>query len=372
MTNSPEELEHLLLESGGVSDPHKGDLLEGRIIHADSQGFIVDLGLKRDGVIPREDLDNLDDQSLPLNVGDTAAVMVIDPVDNDGNLIVSISQAQESGDWLQAKNLMDNETIFEAASSGCNRGGLIIPFGRLRGFLPASHVSELARGASEEEREQQLSQLVGNTFPLKVIEVDPQRRRLVLSERKAIRQWRQDQKAKVIKSLKVDEIRKGVVTSLREFGAFVDIGGADGLIHISEIAWRRVESPGDVLQVGDEIETLIIKLDQASNRIGLSIKRLQPNPWEDAAEKIQVGETYSGVVTQKTASGAYIQIPDDLDGLVKLDQDSGRLLVGDRVQVEVVSFDPEHERLEFALIESIDNLEPIEADTTEQSTLEER
>jgi small subunit ribosomal protein S1 len=346
-------------------------LLEGRIIHADSHGFIVDLGLKRDGVIPREDLDNLDEQSPPLTVGDTAAVMVINPVDNDGNLIVSISQAQESGDWLRAQNYLENETIFEAASSGCNRGGLIIPFGRLRGFLPASHVSELSRGISEYERDQQLNQLVGNKFPLKVIEVDPQRRRLVLSERKAIRQWRQEQKAKIIKSLKVGEIRQGVVTSLREFGAFVDIGGADGLIHISELAWRRVESPGDVLQVGDEIDTLIIKLDQASNRIGLSIKRLLPNPWETADERVEIGTIYPGIVTQKTASGAYVRVLEDLEGLIREEECRHSLGIGENLQVQVISFDSEHERLELQPIFESEDDEIID-ESTEHSPLEER
>jgi small subunit ribosomal protein S1 len=371
MDNPPEDMEHLLLESSGVEDPHKGDLLEGRIIHTDAQGYIVDLGLKRDGVIPREDLDNLDDQSPPLNVGDTAAVMVINPVDSDGNLIVSISQARESGDWLKAQNYLENDTIFEAQSSDCNRGGLIIPFGRLRGFLPASHVSQLSRGISEQERDQQLNQLVGNKFPLKVIEVDPQRRRLVLSERKAIRQWRQEQKAKIIKSLKVGEVRKGVVTSLREFGAFVDIGGADGLIHISELAWRRVESPGDVLQIGDEIDTLIIKLDQDSNRIGLSIKRLQPNPWETAAEKVEIGAIYPGVVTQKTSSGAYVRVLEDLEGLIRPEEFPHQLVIGENLQVQVESLDPEHERLELVPITDSDEDE-ISQGVTEHAQMEER
>ncbi|MGH2605381.1 MAG: S1 RNA-binding domain-containing protein, partial [Anaerolineales bacterium] len=269
MTNPREDLEALLAQEGERAAPQRGDLLRGSIIAMDSHGMIVDVGLKRDGVISRVDLDKLPPTESSLKVGDEVSVMVVEPVDREGNLVVSLAQARESGDWLEAQRLLEEETIHEATPTAFNRGGLIVPFGRLRGFVPASHISELPRGLDEEGRAGYLKTLVGRKMPFKVIEVDPQRQRLVLSERKAIRQWRQDQKGRIMDTLNEGEVRQGVVTSLREFGAFVDIGGADGLIHISELSWRRVEDPAQILSVGQKVEAMIIRLDREANRIGL-------------------------------------------------------------------------------------------------------
>jgi small subunit ribosomal protein S1 len=188
---------------------------------------------------------------------------------------------------------------------------------------------------------------VDKTLPLKVIEVDPRRRRLVLSERKAIRQWRQEQKSRVIETLEIGEVRMGKVTSLREFGAFVDIGGADGLIHISEMSWNRVEDPSDLLQIGQETETMVIRLDKEANRIGLSLKRLQPNPWEAAATKIDVGQELEGTIGRFVTAGAYIRFDLGIEGLLKSTEGLAVLSQGETVKVIVTSFEPERERLDL-------------------------
>ena len=353
MRNPSGELERLLAESESLSDPNKGDLMSGRLISTDHHGWIVDLGLKRDGVIPLSDLADLPSEELNFQVGDEVSVMVIDPVDADGNLVVSIAQAKESGDWLKAQNYLDGDTIFEGEVTKCNRGGLIIPFGRLRGFIPASHLSNMPRGLDEDQRQEHLNKYLDQKLPLKVIEVDPRRRRLVLSERKAIRQWRQDQKAKIIATLKVGDIRRGVVTSLREFGAFVDIGGADGLVHISEMAWTHVSDPADMLSVGQEVDTLVIRLEPETARIGLSLKRLLPNPWEAAGEVIEVGQQVTGVVTRIATSGVYINLDCGIEGLLLL-ADPGRMVSGSRVKVTVTLFDAENEKLQFDVLESVE------------------
>jgi small subunit ribosomal protein S1 len=344
------DLELFYSQVESFDEIQRGSLLTGRIISIDLHGVIVDLGLKRDGVIPSSDLERLPAEEAQLNQGDEIAVMVVDPVDHDGNLVVSISQARESKDWLEAKRLMESDTIFEAVPASFNRGGLIVPFGRLRGFVPASHLSELARGLDEAERIKQLEVIVGKRMPFKVLEVDPQRHRLVLSERKAIRQWRQMQKSEIIKTLQEGEVRKGLVTSLREFGAFVDIGGADGLIHISELSWDHVDNPGQVLEIGQEVETLVIRLDMVNNRIGLSLKRLQPNPWHSIADQIQPGQVLDGTVSRHVSSGLYISINSGVDGLVKLQHTHEIPQVGDHVQVRVLSFDPERERMSLELL----------------------
>lgn len=347
MTDTGDNLELLLENADRVSEPQRGDLLRGSLLSVTPQGLIVDLGLKRDGFVPREDVDRLPPGEFKLKVGDVIAVMVVIPLDRDGNLVVSISQARESGDWLEAHRLMESDAILEAVPSAHNRGGLIVPFGRLRGFVPASHLSELPRGLDEESRTVHLQKLVGRKMPFKVIEVDPQRQRLVLSERKAIRQWRQDQKSKVIKALSEGEIRRGIVTSLREFGAFVDIGGADGLIHISELSWSRIEDPSELLTVGDEVEAKIIRLDPDANRIGLSLKRLQPNPWQEAVERISPGMILEGQVTRLGSSGAFVRDESGLEGLVRAGEGQPDLQPGMRVRVRVLSFDPERERLDL-------------------------
>jgi small subunit ribosomal protein S1 len=339
---------YTLLEA--VGDVQRGTLLRGEVIAIDHMGVIVDLGLKRDGVIPAADLDRLPPDEMHYEVGDEIDVMVVDPVDSDGNLIVSISQARESEDWLKAKRLMEGDAIFEGSPSSFNRGGLIVPFGRLRGFVPASHLSGLSRGLDEAERAKHLEQFVGQKLPLKVLEVDPQRHRLVLSERKAIRQWRQEQKAEIIQTLQEGEVKRGVVTSLREFGAFVDIGGADGLIHISELAWRHIDNPGQVLEVGQEIETMVLRLDPAANRIGLSLKRLQPNPWHLKAEQFQIGMIIEGTVTRHVSSGLYVNVVEGINGLIKSQHAHTLPQVGEKVQVRVISFDPERERMSLEII----------------------
>lgn len=347
MTNPREDLEALLAQEGERAAPQRGDLLRGSIIAMDSHGMIVDVGLKRDGVISRVDLDKLPPTESSLKVGDEVSVMVVEPVDREGNLVVSLAQARESGDWLEAQRLLEEESIYEATPNSYNRGGLIVPFGRLRGFVPASHISELPRGLDEEGRAGYLKTLVGRKMPFKVIEVDPQRQRLVLSERKAIRQWRQDQKGRIMDTLNEGEVRQGVVTSLREFGAFVDIGGADGLIHISELSWRRVEDPAQILSVGQKVETMIIRLDREANRIGLSLKRLQPNPWKAAAERLAVGTRVEGLVARLSSSGILVQFEDGLEGLLPTPEDPEAFAPGSRVTVEIAAFDPERERLEL-------------------------
>ena len=366
-----EDLHQLLTEAGAVPDPRRGDLLTGSVIATDSYGMIIDLGLKRDGVVPSSDLDLLPPEESTLNVGDEVSVMVVDPIDHDGNLVVSVAQARESDDWLRAKSLMENDTLIEAVVGGYNRGGLIIPFGRLRAFVPASHITDLPRGMDEKSQVEHLASFVDKTLPLKVIEVDPRRRRLVLSERKAIRQWRQEQKSRVIETLEIGEVRMGKVTSLREFGAFVDIGGADGLIHISEMSWNRVEDPSDLLQIGQETETMVIRLDKEANRIGLSLKRLQPNPWEAAATKIEVGQELEGTIGRFVTAGAYIRFDLGIEGLLKSTEGLAVLSQGETVKVVVTSFEPERERLDLGWPDAAGELSTEELSSEESSSMEE-
>lgn len=348
MPDSGNDLEALLANADEVAAPRRGDLLKGCILAIDAEGLIVDLGKKRDGVVPRSDLQGLPAEEAELHPGDEILVMVVEPEDRDGNLLVSLSQARASGDWLRAHRMLETGEVLEAAPAECNRGGLIVPFGRLRAFVPASHLTDLPRGLDEQGRLDYLRTLVGRRMPFKVIEVDPQRRRLVLSERKAIRQWRQDQKARVIETLQEGQVLQGTVTSLREFGVFVDIGGADGLIHISELAWERVEDAGQMLQVGQPVQAMVIRLDRASSRIGLSLKRLQPMPWRLAAEALHPGQEVAGTVVRMEDCGALVRLDCGLEALLAAPQSMNP---EQRVQARVLKVDAEHEMIELECLQ---------------------
>src|SRR5258708_18257878 len=250
----------LLEESFSFEQPERGDLLTGTVLAIDNQGMIVDVGMKRDGVVPRNDLERM--EGISYVIGQEIPVMVLQPEDQDGNLILSVAQARQSEDWTKAEELMQNGEVWEGIVSDANRGGLIVPFGNLRGFVPASHVMDLPRGLNENDRKSHMTNLVGKKVAVKVIEVNRKRRRLVLSQRDAQRGRRDLRKETLLDELQEGEVRRGVVSGLRDFGAFVDLGGADGLIHISELAWHRVKHPRELLAVGDEIEAFSLRLDR--------------------------------------------------------------------------------------------------------------
>lgn len=346
----------MLEESFAREEPERGDILQGTILAIDHLGMIIDVGLGRDGVVERRDLDRIAG-GLSCQVGEPLDVMVLRPEDENGNLLLSASQARQSEDWQRAEQLNENDEIFMGQVSEANRGGLIIPFGNLRGFIPASHTVGLPRGLGEEERRDQLRAMIGNTIPVKVLEVDWKRRRLVFSQRDARREQRESLKESLLARLNEGEVHKGVVSGLRDFGAFVDLGGADGLIHISELAWHRVRHPGEVLKVGQEIKVFILRLDEKGRRIGLSLKRLQQNPWERITEYYHVGQLVEGNVSRLADFGAFIRMEPGIEALLHLSQigdpppEHPSLVVheGQDLLMRVVNIEPERQRLGLSL-----------------------
>ncbi|MDX2138499.1 MAG: S1 RNA-binding domain-containing protein, partial [Chloroflexota bacterium] len=234
----------LLEASFAQEQPERGDIVTGVVLSVDGQGLIVGIdGLKRDGVVPRRDLDRMGLEKEHFHAGDDIDVMIIRMEDEEGNLVLSVSQAQQTEDWKKAEELLQNDGVWEGSATDANKGGLIVPFGNLRGFVPASHVLDLPRGLNEDDRKLRMARLVGQKISLKVIEVNRKRRRLVFSQRDASRGRREANKEQLLGELKEGDVRTGRVSGLRDFGAFVDLGGADGLIHISELAWHRVKHP---------------------------------------------------------------------------------------------------------------------------------
>ena len=310
-------MEALMQQEYDYRQPERGDILSGVILSIGPDGLIVDVGLKREGIVPNSDLERLDKQTrAELKPGDETWVYVLRPRDRDGNLILSIYRARAESDWGKAQEMMDKGEIWEGKVTAHNQGGLVVPFGKLRGFLPASQVVGIPRRLTEEQKTARLAEMVGQTLPLKVIEVDRKRRRLIFSHRAAWWKWKELQRSRLLDDLKEGDIRSGVVSSLRDFGAFVDLGGADGLIHVSELAWHRVKHPSEVLKVGDEVQAMVLNVDKDRKRIGLSLKRMQPEPWSVVEERYHPDQLVQGVVTRVVDFGAFVKLEDGIEGLI--------------------------------------------------------
>ena len=364
--------------------PQRGDIREGVIVTIEPKEIVVDIGVKRDGIVPPRDLEMLGEEELAkLNVGDPVRVYILRPEDAQGNMIVSINIARKQQDWFQAEEIQQSGEIFEEEVIDFNKGGLLVPFGNLRGFIPASQLSELPRGLSQATRMARLKEYVGQTLPLKVIEVDRRRRRLILSERAARRKWREQQKEQLLNTLVEGEVRHGMVSGLADFGAFVNLGGADGLIHVSELSWDRVSHPREVLEPGQEVDVYILRLDHERKRIGLSLKRLQPDPWSLVDEKYEIDQLVKGAITNVVDFGAFARLEPGVEGLIHVSEiaeeeighPSNVLEPGEEVLMRIISIDSQRKRIGLSMrrvpgSEEVEVAEPMEAPVI-QEVLEE-
>ena len=267
-------------------------------------------------------------------------------------------QAREEENWKKAEELMANKTPFESKVVHYNKGGLIVALDGLRGFVPASQISMSRKAAmTGDTPEQRYGKMVGSPITCCVMEVDRERRRLIFSERAASNETRETVKERIIENLQEGEVRKGRVTSLADFGAFVNINGADGLVHLSEVSWDHIKNPAEVLKVGDEVNVKVISVDKDKKRIGLSIRQTQEDPWGDRMAKYKVGELLTAEITRLTKFGAFAKIEDDLEGLIHISEISEKriehakevLKEGDKVTVRVIKIDPEAHRIGLSI-----------------------
>ncbi|MDY7040717.1 MAG: S1 RNA-binding domain-containing protein [Chloroflexota bacterium] len=260
-------------------------------------------------------------------------------------------------DWTKAQEMLESGEIWRGEVTEYNRGGVLVKFGHLRAFVPASHLSALnRRHLSPDQRTAQLQECIGRELSLKVIEVDRHRRRLVLSERLARRHMRKWAKERLLNELVEGQVCRGTVCQLCDFGAFVDLKGADGLIHISELAWRRIRHPSEVLQVGDEIDVYVLRLDHERKRIGLSLKRLQPNPWDLVDTEYTKGQLLMGKVTNVVDFGAFVALDIGVQGLVHVSELADppldpRSIVqpGETLVLRVLHINPRRHRIALSL-----------------------
>jgi len=348
------DMEALLEEHFDYAPPRPGDICTGTIIKIDDQGALVDIGYKREGFVPREDLDRMQRAQMePVHEGDQVPVLVLRSREGHEYVPLSIYKARLAEDWLRAEEMLESREIYETEVAGYNRGGLIVHFGRIRGFVPISHIVGLPRRLSEAERKERLRQMVGQTIGLRVIEVDRRRRRLIFSQRQAYRAWQRARKRRLLEELQVGERRRGVVSSIVDFGVFVDLGGADGLVHISELSWGRVDNPREVVNVGDEVEVVVLDVDRQHERIALSIKKTQEDPWESVDQRYYEGQLVEGTVTQVSSLGAFVELEPGIEGLLHASELVGAPAVvpeevlqpGDRVLVKVIRVEKHRRRI---------------------------
>ncbi len=347
-----------LLDEYDYARPRRGEVREGVVMKIEDSGILVSIGTKREGIIPPQDLRQMGDEvTSELAVGQPIQVYVQDPENRDGDLILSLAMVQVARDWEEAARLHDDGGIVQGSVIGYNKGGLLIQFNRIRGFVPASQVAQLHGRTAAEERQQALQRMVGQTIPLKVIEVDRDRNRLVLSERSATQEWRKAQKQRLLTELQPGDILTGRVNQLTNFGAFIDLGGADGLAHISELSWQRVNHPREVLSPGQEVKVMVVEIDAERERIGLSIRRLQPNPWETIDQRYSLGQLVTGPVTNVAPFGAFVQVEEAVEGLIhasELDTDPQTqprdlLQPGQTVTAKIISLDKQRQRMGLSL-----------------------
>ncbi len=333
--------------------PQAGEIRHGYIVAIRNNEIIVDIGSKSEGIIASREVDSLDDDTREsLAVGEEIPVFVVDPEDANGNTILSYAKAAAEQDWLDAEKLMASQEVFTGKMVGTNRGGVLLAFGQIRGFIPNSQLVQNRAAGSQ-------AYGVGKDISTKVIEVDRERNRLILSERSAEQDVRQAKREELLHTLTEGDICEGIVVNLASFGAFVDIGGIEGLIHLSELSWKRINNPAEKLKVNDQVSVYVLKIDESKQRLALSMKRLEPDPWTFVAEQYQVGQLMNAKITKLTNFGAFARLQDDyeLEGLIHISELSDDHIEhpnqvvkpGQDVTVRIIRVDPEQRQLGLSM-----------------------
>lgn len=369
-----EDLDH---DEGGEDHPDshlkRGQIVEGRIVKTSPTEVIVDLGENIEGIINSRELERLTSATLEtLAEGNVVLVYVLTPKGQGGQPILSISRALEEQDWRHAESFYKEKKVYYSKVAGYNKGGLVVRFGRLRGFVPASQISQERRlQAAGENPEDRWGDMIGDPIAIKVVELNRARNRLILSEQAAAREVRELQKSKLISELNVGEIRTGRVISLSDFGAFVDLGGADGLVHLTEITWKHITHPKEILHIGQEVTVQVINVDPDHKRIGLSIRRLEEDPWDQVERQYKIGQLIRAEITKLTKFGAFARLVNqpEVEGLIHISElaehrvNHPREVVkeGDVLALRILKMDRDQRRIGLSL-KQVDSYEYLDVD----------
>ena len=340
--------DYLFREEEAFKTPVPGDIVDGVVVRVDADEVLVDIGFKAEGVISSKELGFRGDEP-ELQPGDEVKVYVLSPENDAGNVVLSLRRARAETTWITAAEKQESGDVMEADVREQNKGGLIVNVLGLRGFLPSSQVGRAFSG--------NLESLVNQRIPVKILEVNRKRNRLIVSQKAAEDEDRARKREDLFSRLGVGDEVTGTVSGLTSYGAFVDIGGADGLIHISELSWDRVSRVTDVLQLGEQVRVKVIKLDPEQNRISLSLRQLQQDPWERLVNTMPVGSVVEGTVTKTKKYGAFLQVLPGIEGLLHISELSWDhvektedvLKVGEVVQVKVIGIDTARRRVSLSL-----------------------
>ena len=345
---TPEELKQAIEDS--LRDFKDGDIVEGTIVKIDRDEVLLDIGYKSEGVIPAKELSirhDVDPNEV-VKVGDHVEALVLQKEDKEGRLILSKKRAQYERAWGRIEEVMQSGGTIKGPVIEVVKGGLILDIG-LRGFLPASLV--------DLRRVRDLHPFVGQELEAKIIELDRNRNNVVLSRRAFLEESQSEGRKKFLESLQKGERRKGTVSSIVNFGAFVDLGGVDGLVHVSELSWKHVDHPSEVVQVGEEVEVEVLDVDLDRERVSLSLKATQEDPWKEFERRYSAGEIIDGQVTKLVPFGAFVRVAQGIEGLVHISELSDQhvdtpesvLSVGDQVRVKVIEVDVPRRRISLSM-----------------------
>jgi small subunit ribosomal protein S1 len=327
-----------------------GDLVEGIIVKVDRDEVLLDIGYKTEGVIPSRELSikhDIDPDQI-VKVGDRVEALVLQKEDKEGRLILSKKRAQYERAWGDIEKVKEADGVVKGTVIEVVKGGLILDIG-LRGFLPASLV--------EMRRVRDLAPYIGKEIEAKIIELDKNRNNVVLSRRAFLEHSQSESRSTFLHNLAKGQVRKGVVSSIVNFGAFVDLGGVDGLVHVSELSWKHIDHPNEVVEVGDEVTVEVLEVDMDRERVSLSLKSTQEDPWQHFARTHQLGQVVPGAVTKLVPFGAFVRVQDGIEGLVHISELAERhveipeqvVQVNDEVMVKVIDIDLERRRISLSL-----------------------
>jgi small subunit ribosomal protein S1 len=336
--------------AGTIVEFDDGDIVSGTVVKVDKDEVLLDIGFKSEGVIPARELSirhDVDPNEI-VSLGERIEALVLQKEDKEGRLILSKKRAQYERAWGTIEEIKARDGVVSGPVIEVVKGGLILDIG-LRGFLPASLV--------ELRRVRDLQPYVGKSLEAKIIELDKNRNNVVLSRRSWLEETQKEQRDEFLANLKPGEVRRGVVSSVVNFGAFVDLGGMDGLIHVSELSWKHVDHPSSVVQVGDEVEVRVLDVDLDRERISLSLKATQQDPWQEFANAHRVGELVYGRVTKLVPFGAFVQVGEGIEGLVHISEmavhhvDLPEQVVtpGEELWVKIIDIDLQRRRISLSI-----------------------
>lgn len=342
-----------LIEEYTYSPPKRGDILQGVVLKI-ADTLYLDVGAKRDAIVLHHELDQFGDGFLEdISEGDEFPVYVTRTPVGDEQLYVSLERGLMQQDWIRANEALDTDELLKLEIVAYNKGGVLVQYGRLRGFVPNSHVPELRRSHRREDRQSLKARLVGTELMLKIIEVDAKRERLVMSATAAQTEHRQEQ----LEALQEGATVVGRVVNLVDYGAFVDLGAVHGLLHISKVSWDHIDHPSEVLEIGQELELMVDDVDAERERVSLNRRALLPSPWQHLTENMSEGDLVAGVVTAVLDFGAFVRLPSGIEGLIHVSEmdTAGHsvpkdvLTTGDDVLVRIISIDAKRKRLGLSM-----------------------